>query len=64
MKPLAHSLFALTLAALLLPAAPALAQTDDQDEGYEDIIVTATVRQGGAQDIKSFRNIAEEVGMP
>ncbi|PXA98485.1 hypothetical protein DMC47_08345 [Nostoc sp. 3335mG] len=63
MNPLAHSLFALTLAALLLPAAPALAQTDDQDDGYEDIIVTA-VRQGGAQDIKSFRNIAADVGMP
>lgn len=62
-------------AALLLVPAPLLAQDvqapppppPEEEEQYDDmsIIVTGTrVRQGGAQDIRSFRSIAADVGMP
>ena len=55
-----------TSIAALLATSPAFAQDvpdDQQDEG--DIVVTATrVRQGGAQDIRHFRSIAAEEGMP
>jgi Ca-activated chloride channel homolog len=65
----------LALAALALPLAPAFAQTaptppDDQDQqarDMESIIVTGSmrVRQGGAQDIKHFRNVAmADSGLP
>jgi len=58
----------LALAALTLPL-PASAQDsaqDKDDQDYSDIVVTGSmrVRQGGAQDIKHFRSIAEDVGMP
>ncbi|MFD2578373.1 hypothetical protein ACFSTD_06630 [Novosphingobium colocasiae] len=49
----------------LLACTPALAQDqDDQNQIYlGDIIVTAAVRQGGAQDIRHFRQTAA-TGMP
>lgn len=50
-------------AAAMIPAVPASAQNDDQQD--ENIIVTGIrVRQGGAQDITHFRSIAAEEGMP
>ena len=59
---------ALTAAALLLPIAAAAqdAPDKDRDQNNADIVVTGTlrVRQGGAQDIKHFRNIASDIGMP
>ncbi|NYT43062.1 VWA domain-containing protein [Sphingomonas sp. R-74633] len=68
----------LALAALALPLSPAFAQTstppppDDKDQQANDsydldsVIVTGTmrVRQGGAQDIKHFRNAAAGTGLP
>ena len=55
-------------AALLLPitAAAQDAPDKDKDQGTGDIVVTGAlrVRQGGAQDIKHFRNIASDIGMP
>lgn len=45
----------------MLPILPAAAQQDDD----ENIVVTGIrVRQGGAQDIKHFRSIADNDGMP
>ena len=44
----------------MLPVTPAAAQDED-----ENIVVTGMrVRQGGAQDIKHFRSIADNDGMP
>ncbi|WP_404334174.1 VWA domain-containing protein [Sphingomonas sp. MMS12-HWE2-04] len=62
----------LALAALALPLAPALAQNapppDDQQQEADDnssVIVTGMrVRQGGAQDIKHFRNASAQAGLP
>ncbi len=65
----------IALAALALPLSPAFAQTttapppDDQEQQSQDaevLIVTGSlrVRQGGAQDIKHFRNAAAGVGLP
>jgi len=59
-------------AAFLACAMPALAQDqqlppdeEEQDNSTDSIIVTgARVRQGGAQDIRHFRSVAAEVGMP
>lgn len=51
------------LAAMLLActaSSPAIAQVQDEDESYNDIVVTATMRQGGAQDIAHFRSISLE----
>lgn len=68
MKTASVRSLALTLAALLLPVAAAAQDVPDQDkdQGLGDIVVTGTlrVRQGGAQDIKHFRAIANDVGMP
>lgn len=67
------SLRILGLAAAMLTSTAALAQTapppppdqDQDDAGIGDVIITGMkVRQGGAQDIKHFRSIADEVGMP
>ncbi|MGY4396719.1 Ca-activated chloride channel family protein [Sphingomonas sp. UYAg733] len=60
-----------SLAALMLPF-PAIAQDSapppdkEQVESDNDIIVTGAlrVRQGGAQDIKHFRSVATDIGMP
>jgi len=55
------------LSALLLISAVAAAALEKKDEvnELEMVIVTGGfVRQGGAQDIKHFRSIAEDVGMP
>lgn len=56
--------------ALVLPAPAALAQEapaqeEQEDEGAYDVVVTGMrVRQGGAQDIRHFRKVALESGMP
>jgi len=51
--------------AALLVTTPAFAQDVPPDDQDENIIVTGTrVRQGGAQDIRHFRSIAAEEGMP
>jgi Ca-activated chloride channel homolog len=59
---------ALLIATTLMPVTPLLAQDnqkDDDESAYQDIVVTASrVRQGGAQDIKHFRAVAAEDGMP
>ena len=61
------------LAAMLLActaASPVLAQdAQDDEENYEElIVVTGTLRQGGAQDIAHFRSISldelSEEGLP
>ncbi|WP_336977541.1 vWA domain-containing protein [Altererythrobacter fulvus] len=44
-------------------AAPAFAQEEQEDEQlYAPIIVTGTIRQGGAQDIRHFREISFDGG--
>lgn len=49
---------------VLLSSHPASAQeSDDDDQSLGEIIVTAAVRQGGAQDIRHFRQTAA-TGMP
>src|SRR6218665_4003946 len=61
-------LLAFSAAFLALLPAPALAQSMIQQVPPEDdqaVVITGTrVRQGGAQDIRHFRSIAAEVGMP
>jgi Ca-activated chloride channel family protein len=61
-------LTALLIATTLMPVTPLFAQDtqkDDDESVYQDIVVTASrVRQGGAQDIKHFRAVAAEDGMP
>ena len=61
------------LVTLFATSAHLVAQTQvDQEESRDQIIVTGTllspgamrVRQGGQQDIKHFRSIAADVGMP
>lgn len=63
------------VAASLLTATPILAQStqpqpvptppEEEEADYGNIVVTGTrVRQGGAQDIRSFRSIAADVTMP
>ncbi|MFA6117236.1 MAG: VWA domain-containing protein [Sphingomonas sp.] len=57
----------LALAAFALPLAASAqdASQNKDDEDYSDVVVTGMkVRQGGAQDIKHFRSVADEVGMP
>jgi len=49
----------LLAASLPLFASPALAQDEEEDHSGT-IIITATVRQGGAQDVEHFRSIALE----
>jgi len=58
-------------AAFLAFAPPAFAQSVQgppvQEEDDESIVITGTrmgVRQGGAQDVRHFRSVAAEVGMP
>jgi Ca-activated chloride channel homolog len=62
---------ALLLAATSISFVPVAANTPQQEEddqsSYDSIVVTGTkmnVRQGGAQDIKHFRDVASDVGMP
>jgi Ca-activated chloride channel homolog len=62
---------ALLLAATSISFVPVAASTPQQEEddqsSYDSIVVTGTkmnVRQGGAQDIKHFRDVASDVGMP
>ncbi len=61
---------ALLLAATSISFVPATANTPQQEEddaaNDEMIVVTGSmrVRQGGAQDIKHFRDVASDVGMP
>ena len=56
------------LVAMFATSAPLYSQSQDEqdDQSYEDIVVTSAmrVRQGGQQDIKHFRSIAADVGMP
>lgn len=61
-----RSALAATFAAALLPlAAVAQERPEDDQSEMSDIIVTGMhVRQGGAQDVKHFRSIATDVGMP
>jgi Ca-activated chloride channel homolog len=70
MKNRFSTLSALLLAAVSQPPAMAWANTpqstQEDDESLQDIVVTGTmrVRQGGAQDIKHFRDTATSVSMP
>lgn len=65
-------LLALSAACVALPmplaAAQSTAAPPEQDDQYEDnsIVVTGSVavRQGGAQDVRHFRSVAADVGMP
>lgn len=56
--------------ALVLPAPAVLAQEqlpaqEEEQESFDDVVVTGMrVRQGGAQDIRHFRKVALESGMP
>ena len=55
--------------ALMLPAPAVFAQEqppqEEEQEPVDDIVVTSMrVRQGGAQDIRHFRKVALESGMP
>lgn len=62
----------LACTAFLAFAPPAFAQSaapppeeQEAEESHDSITVTGTrVRQGGAQDIRHFRSVAAEVGMP
>jgi Ca-activated chloride channel homolog len=57
----------LACATLLSPPSASAQDTQREDEADTmDIIVTGAmrVRQGGAQDIKHFRSVSQEVGMP
>lgn len=62
----------LACTAFLAFAPPAFAQASapppeeqEAEESHDSIVVTGTrVRQGGAQDIRHFRSVAAEVGMP
>lgn len=62
------SLVMSTVALACLATTPAFAQTvEEEDEAdFSNIVVTGTmrVRQGGQQDIKHFRSIALDQGMP
>lgn len=62
-------LLALTAACLALPlplAAQDSSPPEDQQEDDSQIVVTGSmaVRQGGAQDVRHFRSVAADVGMP
>jgi Ca-activated chloride channel homolog len=62
-------LLALSAAWIAVSAPPALAQDTqlppEEEQDDQNIIVTgSSVRQGGAQDIRHFRSIAADVGMP
>ena len=50
------------------PPAPSPAPPDQEDQSQDDmdIVVTGSmaVRQGGAQDVRHFRSVAADVGMP
>jgi Ca-activated chloride channel family protein len=55
------------MAALTLLATAAGAQTPPDEDDYDavsSIVVTGSIRQGGAQDIQHFREAAEEGEMP
>jgi Ca-activated chloride channel homolog len=69
MKKDLSKLITLFLTASTLSLSPQLARAQDtaiDDDDSGEIIVTGAmrVRQGGAQDIKHFRSIAADVGMP
>ena len=63
-------LLALSAACLALPLPLAAQSTapppEDQQEDEMNVVVTGSmrVRQGGAQDVRHFRSIAADVGMP
>ena len=66
-----NSVRLLALSAAFLALAPSSVAQDvaapppEEEEDQGSIVVTGTrVRQGGAQDIRHFRSIAAEVGMP
>jgi Ca-activated chloride channel family protein len=46
------------LALVLSGPAPAQDTTQEEEESLSDIIVTGSIRQGGAQDIKHFRSVS------
>lgn len=46
------------LALVLSSPAPAQDTTREEEESLSDIIVTGSIRQGGAQDIKHFRSVS------
>lgn len=46
------------LALVLSSPAPAQDTTQEEEESLSDIIVTGSIRQGGAQDIKHFRSVS------
>ncbi len=48
----------LTLALLAPPAWGQDVQTEEEDDANQQIVVTASVRQGGAQDVRHFRTVA------
>ncbi|MGF7148587.1 Ca-activated chloride channel family protein [Sphingomonas zeicaulis] len=54
--------------ALMLPAPAVLAQEpppQEEEQDFDDIVVTSMrVRQGGAQDVRHFRKVALEAGIP
>jgi Ca-activated chloride channel homolog len=64
-----RSLITSVAAVALFANTPAFAQDvqDEEQESFQDIIVTGSsmrVRQGGQQDIKHFRSVAMDAGMP
>lgn len=69
MKKSLSKVAAILLISTAIPALPAIAntpQTQEEDENIDDAIVVTSmrIRQGGAQDIKHFRDVASDVGMP
>ena len=64
-SPFGKLLAAAALGSLLIAPLPAQDQAPTAEDDEENIVVTGMrVRQGGAQDIRHFRSIAADVGMP
>ena len=63
MKPWIKAL-GLTVLMAAAPATPVFAQDDDDRGEVGELIVTAQIRQGGAQDISFFRNEAAAMRVP
>lgn len=55
---IAQPLLAVALLSVMAPTRAQDAVQQEDEEEYSDIIVTSSVRQGGAQDIKHFRSMA------
>jgi Ca-activated chloride channel homolog len=66
LSKVAAILLAATAFAIIPAAANTPQQTQDDETSDQEIVVTSSmrVRQGGAQDIKHFRDVASDVGMP